>query len=389
MAAPDFTVTLKPGDPPPFWEGLWHPQGLSEGAVHVSPRSGSAPLPGEGQLPPSPPAAAPDVVHMPPPAAAPDVVHMPPPAAAPDVVHMPPPAATSDVVHMPPPAAAPDVVHMPPPAAAPDLVHMPPPPSTPDSTAASTGAVPPAPPPAAPTPPRSLVLTLVAQGPLRSVPHLPAPLDLARAEALRASARELQAQGQVGQALATLSESLKFHAAEPQTYALLGQALMMARATEDAAHHFLLAYMLAPRELAYGRFLLHAAWALGYVGWAFQVAQALHRIQAQPEWVEVGKVAVAWLKGGRPPQHTALCTSCRVSTLVSAPGPCAQCGRPTLGAPANDAGFAGLRLLQQQGTAGRLFVGVACRHCSQEGVVQVRPGGVACQHCHAPALAAL
>ncbi|MDB5101490.1 MAG: hypothetical protein JWM80_5911, partial [Cyanobacteria bacterium RYN_339] len=30
-------ATLRPGDPPPFWEGLWHPEGKAEGAVMVRP----------------------------------------------------------------------------------------------------------------------------------------------------------------------------------------------------------------------------------------------------------------------------------------------------------------------------------------------------------------
>jgi ribosomal protein S27E len=231
------------------------------------------------------------------------------------------------------------------------------------------------------------VLTLLAQGPAQTTPTLPVAVDVMRADALRAKARELQAQGQLGHALAALAEALKANAADAASYAQIGHVLMAARAPEDAAHHFLLAYMLAPKEPQIGRLTIHASWALGYVGWAFQVAQAVYKLQPTQEWVEMGRAAMAWLKSSRPPGHTLLCTACRTMAIRPEHGPCPRCGGATMGAPANDAGFIGLRLMQQSPPTGRLFVGAACAGCYAETVVLVKPGGTRCPYCQEALLA--
>jgi hypothetical protein len=231
------------------------------------------------------------------------------------------------------------------------------------------------------------VLTLLAQGPAQTTPTLPVAVDVMRADALRTKARELQAQGQLGHALAALAEALKANPADAASYAQIGHVLMAARAPEDAAHHFLLAYMLAPKEPQIGRLTIHASWALGYVGWAFQVAQAVYKLQPTQEWVEMGRAAMAWLKSSRPPGHTLLCTACRTMAIRPEHGPCPRCGGVTMGAPANDAGFLGLRLMQQAPPTGRLFVGAACAGCYAETVVLVKPGGTRCPYCQEGLLA--
>ncbi|MDB5102194.1 MAG: hypothetical protein JWM80_6615, partial [Cyanobacteria bacterium RYN_339] len=233
--------------------------------------------------------------------------------------------------------------------------------------------------------PRSFVLNLVSQGPLAAINTLPAPGDAAVAEAIRAKAKELQAASQLGPAMQALTEGLRRSPGDAATYAHMGQVLLAGRAWEDAAHHFLIAYMLNPREASYGRMTLHAAWALGYVGWAFQLAQALYKVAPGPDLAEIGRQAQGWLQARAPGAVTTLCPACRTNAILPAPGPCPKCGQQPMGAPANACGFAGLKLLQQGN--GRLFAGAACVTCQQDTVLVVSKGGPHCQTCQGPALA--
>lgn len=315
--------SIKPGDPPPFWEGPWHPQGRSEGAVLVKarPTNAATPFPPAGATPPP-------------------VRQTPPPAPA-----------------KPPTAAAPGAQR-----------------STSPSTNVQSGAT------------RSLITNLLVHGHPQPISALPPALDAAAATALRQQAKESQAAGQLPQTVALLTEALKFDARDAGLYAQFGHALMAARVPEDAAHHFLLAYMLAPQDIQVARLALHAAWALGYVGWAFQIAQALHKRQPAPEWVELGKAAAVWLRSSRPAARTLLCTTCRVTAVVPPGVGCPKCGKAGLGAPAQDAALAGLRVLQQSPPKGRLFVGATCQQCRKDTVLIVKAGGLQCLRCQAPPL---
>ncbi|MFP5504365.1 MAG: hypothetical protein ACLGIN_17905, partial [Candidatus Sericytochromatia bacterium] len=89
------------------------------------------------------------------------------------------------------------------------------------------------------------------------------------------------------------------------------------------------------------------------------------------------------------PGHTVLCPACRTTAIQPAPGPCAQCGGATLGAPANPAGFQGLKLMQHGSPQGRLLAGASCVSCKQDTVLIVSKGGPRCLSCQGPALAAL
>lgn len=361
MAEPHPFEPLKPGDPPPFWDGPWHPQGLAEGAILVKPR-----VYGEGggtALAAAPVQEA--TARVP---AAPD---------APQPVMAPPSELAAE-------AAAGGREAESPRADAPPFGGQvaPPPPGAP-------AAEPPRPQPPPTTQPRSLVLTLLAQGPAETAPTLPAAVDVLRSDAFRDKARELQAQGHLGHALAALAEALKLHAADAKTYAQIGHVLMAARAPEDAAHHFLLSYMLSPKEPQVARLTIHASWALGYVGWAFQIAQALYKQQPSQDWVEMGRAAMAWLKSDRPAAYTLLCTGCRLMTIHPTAGPCPRCQAPVMAAPANDVGFIGLRLMQQNAPTGRLFVGCQCCGCFNETVILVKPGGTRCPYCKGSPLQAV
>ena len=347
MSAAELAAPLQPGDAPPFWDGLWHPEGKADGAVMVKPRlyGGAAVAAAPVEVPRSAPASSPVAT-----ATVPAMPSSPPEASAPPAVQPAPPQ----------PQAAPAQPAPPQPQAAP-----------PQPQAA----------------PRSLVTSLLAQSVVETAPTIPQAVDAARSEALRAKAKELQAQGQLGQALATIAEAIKAAPGDAAAYAQMGQILMAGRALEDAAHHFLLAYMLAPKDPTYARMILHAAWALGYVGWAFQIAQALYKVQPAQDLIDIGKSAASWLQGGRPPAHTTLCTSCRANGFAAAAGAaCPKCGAAAMGGPANATGFMGLRLLQQTPPSGRLFVGAACVACFQETAVVVSKGGPCCLKCQEPAI---
>jgi hypothetical protein len=229
---------------------------------------------------------------------------------------------------------------------------------------------------------------MAAQAPLAPINTLPAAGDPAMSEAIRAKAKELQAASQLGPALQALAEGMKRCPGDPAIYAQAGQTLLAGRAWEDAAHHFLIAYMLNPREATYGRMTLHAAWALGYVAWAFQIAQALYKVAPSPDLAEVGRQAQGWLQARTPGAVTSLCPSCRTNAILPAPGPCPKCGQTPMSAPANAFGFMGLKLLQQ-GQNGRLFAGAACVSCQQDTVLVVGKGGPRCQACQGAALASI
>lgn len=345
--------TLRPGDPPPFWDGPWHPRGETAGAVTVKPL-----VPGESHsFPAFGSAATVTVPAAPAPAAAPAE-----PIAQPEVTATVPKAALAPEPE--PIAAGPS-----PTEARPASPTPPPQPQTP------------------PASPRSYVGSLLAQGPIASITSFPQPLDANGAAQLRAKAKELQAAGQLGPALQAIAEAVKRSPGDPALYAQMGSLLLAGRAWEDAAHHFLLAYMLAPKEPSYSRMTLHTAWALGYVGWAFQIAQGLFKLQPSQDLADVGRQAQGWLSS-RPPAVTSLCPGCRANTLLPQPGPCPKCGAAAIQAPANAVGFAGIRLLQQ-GQNGRLFAGAACVSCQQETALLVTRGGPCCQHCQAIALPAL
>ncbi|HEY9722592.1 MAG TPA: hypothetical protein V6D47_11275 [Oscillatoriaceae cyanobacterium] len=344
--------TLRPGDPPPFWDGPWHPRGESAGAVMVKPLT-----PGERYTFPEFGSSATATV----PAA-------PAPAAAtPEPIAQPVASATI-------PQAAP----------------------APEPAPIAAGPAPSEPRPASPPPPeqqtppaapRSYVGSLLAQGAIASITSFPQPLDADGAAQFRAKAKELQAAGQLGPALQAIAEAVKRSPGDAAIYAQMGSLLLAGRAWEDAAHHFLLAYMLAPKEPSYQRMTLHAAWALGYVGWAFQIAQGLFKLQPSQDVADVGRQAQGWL-ASRAPAATSLCPACRTNALVTQPGPCPKCGQAAIQAPANAVGFAGIRLLQQ-GQNGRLFVGAACGSCQQETALLVTRGGPRCQHCQQMALPTL
>ncbi len=353
---------LKSGDAPPFWDGLWHPEGKAEGAVMVKPRlyDGATMAQAPVGVPANAPATSPVATASVPAAAAEPVIAAPPPAEP--VIQAAPPAA---------PAPAEPVIQ-----AAPPIPEAAPQPQQPPQA-----------PPQAPAAPRSLIVSLLAQGTVETAPTIPQPVDAARSEALRAKAKELQGQNQLGQALATIAESIKAAPGDPAAYAQMGHILMAGRALDDAAHHFLLAYMLAPKDPTYARMILHAAWALGYVGWAFQIAQALYKVQPAQDLVDLGKQAASWLQGGRPAAFTTLCTACRANSFAPSAGTCPKCGAAAMGGPANAAGFMGLRLLQQTPPTGRLFVGAACVSCYQETAVVVAKGGPCCLKCQEQALA--
>jgi hypothetical protein len=405
------TATLRPGDPPPFWEGPWHPEGKLEGAVMVRPR-GAADRGSSGQsITSTVPAAAP-------PAAVEPVIATAAPMVAPELPIAPSASPTADAVATPvedPTTAAaaaqtPAENHAPtaestapraaestaPQAAestaAPASVPAVPAPGAvinlgPAPEAPATVAAPPPPAPPAPAPPaRAGGLSLAAQGTLAAAQGLPTQANPAASDALRTKAKELQAAGQLGPALQALGEALKHSPGEPATYAQMGQALLAGRAWEDAAHHFLIAYMLAPREPAYGRMTLNAAFVLGYVGWAFQIAQALYKAAPAPDLAEMGRQAQGWLQA-RPAAVTALCPACRATSILPAPGPCPKCGANPMGAPANATGFAGLKLLQQGGPSGRLFAGANCIACKQDTILVIAKGGPSCQACQQPSVA--
>jgi hypothetical protein len=342
------TTTLRPGDPPPFWEGLWHPEGKAEGAIMVKPLvAGQA----HGTTIAAPPAAptAPPAAPAAPPTAMPSAQAAVPAAEAPA-------APTQSAAPPQAPAAA-----------------QPAAPAQPGGTGPLGGQ------------PRSFVLSLLAQGPLAPLLTLPAAGDPAVAEAIRAKAKELQGAGQLGPALQALTEGLKRSPGDAATYAQTGQTLLAGRAWEDAAHHFLIAYMLNPREASYARMTLHAAWALGYVAWSFQIAQALYKTAPSPDLAEIGRQAQGWLQARTPGAVTTLCPACRTNALLPAPGPCPKCGQQPMGAPANAFGFQGLKLLQQG--QGRLFAGATCVTCKEDTVLVVSKGGPRCQACQGAALA--
>ncbi|MEB3284481.1 MAG: hypothetical protein VKN33_04265 [Candidatus Sericytochromatia bacterium] len=254
-----------------------------------------------------------------------------------------------------------------------------PPPNVPDHAPVTERArpVPPPPPPGSP----GLVHNLLVHGTPATITALPVAADSSAALALRKQAKQAQTDGQLPQAIALLTEALKYDVRDASLYAQLGHTLMAARVPEDAAHHFLLAYMLAPQDAHIARLSVHAAWALGYVGWAFQIAQALHKIQPAPEWVEIGRAAAVWLKSARPPARSLVCTTCRLTAVVPTETGCPKCKKPGLGAPAQDTALAGLRLLQQNPPTGRLFVGAHCQSCGQDTVVITQTGGLRCLHC--------
>lgn len=359
LAAP----TLRPGDPPPFWDGPWHPQGKSEGAVQVKPLKA-----GEAYSFPAFPVSETAGVAVPAAPAAPQATAIP--------VAPPQPEVTKTI-----PAAEP--VAPPPPAAA-EPIAPPPPPAEPAPQPSAQAA--PQTPPQAPPPPRSYVTSLFSQGPIRPAPGVPELVEQEMTAQFRTYAKQLQSQGKFGEALQGLNEALRRSPGEAATYAQMGSLMLAGKAWEDAGHHFLISYMLAPRELGFARMTLHAAWVLGYVAWSYQIAMALHKAQPTPDVAEIGRAAQQWLQA-RGPAVTQLCPACRVSSISAQPGPCAKCGGAQLGAPANAVGFAGLKLLQQNPTTGRLFAGASCAGCKTDTVLLLTKGGPKCLSCQGPALA--
>jgi hypothetical protein len=248
-------------------------------------------------------------------------------------------------------------------------------------------AAPQAPPqPQAPPPPRSYVTSLFAQGPIRTAPGVPELAEQEMTAQFRTYAKQLQGQGKFAEALQGLNEALRRSPGEAATYAQLGSLMLAGKAWEDAGHHFLISYMLAPRELAFARMTLHAAWVLGYVAWSYQIAMSLHKAQPTPDVAEIGRAAQGWLQN-RGPAVTQLCPTCRISSITAQPGPCAKCGGATMGSPANAVGFAGLKLLQQTPPTGRLFAGATCTSCKADTVLLLTKGGPKCLSCQGPALA--
>jgi hypothetical protein len=163
--------------------------------------------------------------------------------------------------------------------------------------------------------------------------------------------------------------------------------MLAGRAWEDAAHHFLLAYMLAPKTVTTARMTLNTVWALGYVGWAFQIAQSLYKLQPAADLAEMGKQAVGWL-AHRGAAFTSLCPSCRATAITLEAGPCARCQATPLSAQANALGFNGLKLLHQT-ASNRLFVGASCIQCHQDTPLVIAKGGPVCTGCGTFALGPL
>jgi hypothetical protein len=370
LAAP----TLRPGDPPPFWDGPWHPQGLAEGAVTVKPLA-----PGEQHTFPAFPVSTLATTHVPAAPAAPGA-----PVNAPPVQ----PAVEKVIPASPPPAAEPIAMAAPSAEPAPAAQAGAPTPPPAAQAAPPQPEAPAQPRQAPPAPPRSYVTSLFSQGPIRPAPGVPEVAELEMTAQFRTYAKQLQSQGKFGEALQGLVEALRRSPGEAATYAQLGSLMLAGKAWEDAAHHFLIAYMLAPRELAHARMMLHASWVLGYVGWSYQIAMAIHKAQPTPDVAEIGRAAQAWLSN-RTPGVTALCPACRVSSIVPAPGPCAKCGGATMGSGVNATGFTGLKLLQQTPPTGRLFVGASCHSCQTDTVLLATRGGPKCLTCQGPALASM
>jgi hypothetical protein len=365
LAAP----TLRPGDPPPFWDGPWHPQGLTDGAVQVKPLTA-----GEAYAFPAFPVST-TLTATVPKAAEPVAVPPTPPQPA-----RPEPAAAQAPAEpvappQPPQAAQPQAQPAQPAAAAPT------PPAAEPSGPAQPRPTPPA-------PPRSYVTSLFNQGPIRPAPGVPELVEQEMTAQFRAYAKQLQGEGKFGEALQGLNEALRRSPGEAATYAALGNLMLGGKAWEDAAHHFLIAYMLAPKELAHARMTLHAAWVLGYVGWAYQIAMAIHKVQPAPDVAEIGRAAQGWLQN-RQAAVTALCPSCRHVALTPTPGPCQKCGAACMGSGVNAAGFQGLKLLQQTAPTGRLFAGATCHSCKTDTVLLVTRGGPKCLSCQGPALASM
>jgi hypothetical protein len=374
LAAP----TLRPGDPPPFWDGPWHPQGLTDGAVQVKPLTA-----GEAHAFPAFPVSTTLTATVP---KAAEPVAVPP---APSQPARPEPAAAQAPAEPVAPPPQPQVQPAQPAAAAPAQPAAPTAPAQPAAAPQGPSSDAPAQPrPPAPAPPRSYVTSLFSQGPIRPAPGVPELVDQEMTAQFRAYAKQLQGEGKFGEALQGLNEALRRSPGEASTYAALGNLMLGGKAWEDAAHHFLIAYMLAPKELTHARMTLHAAWVLGYVGWAYQIAMAIHKVQPAPDVAEIGRAAQGWLQN-RQAAVTALCPSCRHVALTPAPGPCQKCGAACMGSGVNAAGFQGLKLLQQTAPTGRLFAGASCHSCKTDTVLLVTRGGPKCLSCQGPALASM
>ena len=349
-------VRLKPGDPPPFWNGLWQPHGQSQGAVLV--RDGVIVAPSDAN---ASPIALPAISASENPGAQTIGGHMatPSPGAPQRQASV---AATG--VSQGSETTATGASQRPERASVKGAATGP---HQPEDTA------------------RSWVAQLVSRSVLSRPTAAPVSRDVQQGAALVQQARAYLAQRQWVNALKCLQASLDFAPAQSDTYLLTAQCLQASRASGDALHHALVAAMLNPREVSVQRLAMHYAWVAGYVGWAFHWAQSLHKQAPAAEVADLGRMARAWLTS-QPPAHTAFCMPCRKSQLVDARSRCDACQAPLVGAPANAQSLKGLLFLQHGAPHGRLFVGAPCTRCQRDTALILGSGGARCAHCHDYAL---
>ncbi len=344
-------VRLKPGDPPPFWNGVWQSLGQSQGAVLV--RDGVIVGPSDANASPI---------------ALPSITASEHPGAKTLGGHE---EITTPGAPQPQASVAATGVSQGSETAATGASQRP---ESASVKGAATG-------PHQADTARSWVAQLVSRSVLSRPTAAPVNRDVQQGAALVQQARAHLAQRQWVNALKCLQASLDYAPAQSDTYLLMAQCLQASRASGDALHHAVVAVMLSPREVSVQRLAMHYAWVAGYVGWAFHWAQSLYRQAPAADVADLGRIARAWLTL-QSQANTAFCMPCRKPQLVDARSRCDACQAPLVGAPANAQSLKGLLLLQHGAPHGRLFVGAPCARCQRDTALILASGGARCAHCH-------
>lgn len=362
---------LRPGDPPPFWQGYWHPQGLPTGGVEVSPRGASAPaqerrVPAAAAAEPVAPAAA-----IPMPAApAAEVPALPAPAAEAAAIALPAaPVVEAPVIALPA-APAPEAPATALPAAAP-------------SARAAT-----APPSAPPQPARPLapvLARLADRAPLVRLSAPPAPGNREAALALAGQARQLAQAKQGARAVQALEAALAAAPGEAALYAQAAQLLWGLGARPDALATAAVAQALAPQALPVAELAIGQALSLGQLGWAAAfVGRSLAKHPEHPYLSAIGRWT-AQAAGAPGALRAAYCFACKRPS-AGAPGPlaCSGCAKPLgPGAPVQRGALKGA-WLARSGPAGRLVLAADCPACARAVPLAPGPRGPACARCETP-----